>query len=50
MNMVEIAVELFEGEIVLSGNLADNASQRPFNHRRYYLPAILYTPHNMILN
>jgi len=27
----------------LSGNLADNASQRPFNHRRYYLPAILHT-------
>jgi hypothetical protein len=24
MNMVEIAVEFFEGEIVLSGNLADN--------------------------
>jgi len=24
MNMVEIAVESFEGEIVLSGNLADN--------------------------
>jgi hypothetical protein len=24
MNMVEIAVEFFEGEIVLTGNLADN--------------------------
>jgi len=24
MNMVEIAVEFFEGEIILSGNLADN--------------------------
>jgi len=24
MNMVEIAVVFFEGEIVLSGNLADN--------------------------
>jgi hypothetical protein len=50
MNMVEISVEFFEGEIVLSGDLADNASKRPFNHRRYYLPAVLYTLHNMILN